>query len=232
MVRYRSRRRRKWRVGTALLLVLVLTVLLVSCVAGSNSLWLLRLFGGDLRVYETESVISLIPTDGVIATELCSAIVFLNVGSVTMQEFHSASQAIRLYRDAILNSLISSNYSAYVGNATLLEAVRQSYPHLTVSILIPESDFENAAAQYLGTSSVSNRNGQLFSYLSKADCYAIPAQIGTRKIAISPIEIAETEHTYRMTFSLDDGEGDSATYSALFLKRSEGNPYLRALTKI
>ena len=48
----------------------------------------------------------------------------------------SASQAVRLYRDAILNSLIGSNYSAYVGNAALLETVEQSYPHLTAAVLM------------------------------------------------------------------------------------------------
>ena len=232
MVRYRSRRRRRWRTGTVLLLILALTVLLVSCVAGSNSLWLLGLFGADLRVYEKEPVTAQLPTDGAIAAQLCAAVEFLNAGSVTMPEFRSASQAVRLYRDAILNSLIGSNYSAYVGNAALLETVEQSYPHLTAAVLIPDSDFENAAAQYLGASSVSNRDGQLFSYLSKADCYMIPTQIGVRKIAVIPTGIAETEHTYRMTFSLDDGEGGSAVYTALFLKRSEGIPYLRALTAV
>ena len=60
----------------------------------------------------------------------------------------------------------------------------------------------------------------------------IPTQIGVRKIAVIPTGIAETEHTYRMTFSLDDGEGGSAVYTALFLKRSEGIPYLRALTAV
>ena len=137
MVRYRSRRRRRWRAGTVLLLILALTVLLVSCVAGSNSLWLLGLFGADLRVYEKEPVTAQLPTDGAIAAQLCAAVEFLNAGSVTMPEFRSASQAVRLYRDAILNSLIGSNYSAYVGNAALLETVEQSYPHLTAAVLIP-----------------------------------------------------------------------------------------------
>ena len=231
MARYRYGKRRRRRLGTVLVLMLALTVLLVSCVAGSSSLWLLGLFGADLGVYEKEPVTALLATDGAVASELCAAVDFLNAGSVYMPEFRSSSKAVRLYRDAILNSLISSHYSAYVGNAALLDAVARNYPHLTASVLIPDADFENAVAQYLGTSSVSNRDGDLFSYLSKADCYTIPTQLPTRQISILPSEIAETKHTYRMTFSLSDGES-TAVYTALFLKRSKGSPYLRALTAV
>ena len=229
MVRYRYGRRRHRRLAVALVLLLSLAVLLVSCVAGGGSLWLLSLFGADLQVYAQEPVLAQLPADGPMASGLCEAVAFLNGGSVDMPVFRSPAKAVRLYRDAILGSLLSGNYAAYVGNAALMEEVSRSYPHLTAAVLVPDSDFENAAAQYLGAGSVSNRSGRFFTYLSRADCYTIPSRLPRGEVSVVPVDIAETEHTYRMRFTLTDSEGNSAAYTALFLKRSEGSPYLRAL---
>ena len=102
---------------------------------------------------------------------------------------------------------------------------------LTASVLIPSSDFESAVNRHLGLSSVSNRNGNLFTYLSRAACYITPLQVKSRTVSISVLQLSETENTYRLGFSLSDPDGSSATYNALFVKRDDGSAYLRALQR-
>ncbi len=228
-VSYRRRRRRK-QSKTAVFLTLLLTaVLLVSCTAGSNAGWFRRLIGADLADYQRESVIASPAADGEIARTLSETVRLLTSGSVNMKEFHSASRAVALYRDEILSSLMSDRYSTYVGNSSLLPTVRESYPRLNASVLIPQADFETAVSRHLGLSSASNRSGALFTYLSKTACYITPLQVKNDTVSISVSSLEETEHTYRLGFTLTDPSGQSASYTALFVKRDDGGAFLRAL---
>lgn len=232
MTRYRRRRRKHLRIGTFILPIFLLSALLVSCVASSGTHWLRELLGTDLAKYRAEEVIAEVPVEGDTARELCSALEMLTSASVHLEEFQTSSQAVRLYRDEILNALLRSNYASYLGNTSLMASVSSNYPRLTASVLIPESDFEGAVTQYLGASSVSNRSGTCFTYLSKSECYITPTQARAMTVTLTPDAVYETLHTYRLQFTLTDRDGSTACYTALFLKRTEGSPYLRALTAV
>ncbi len=227
---YYARRRRRLRTGTVLLLLLGIAVLLVSCVAGSEGLFLGGLFGKRLSGYRAEATLALHGNEEPLAGELCSALAVLCSDNVHLSEFDTPAKAVELYRDDILNSLLRSNYSAYVGHSVLSDAVLKDYPYLSASVLIPEADFENAAARYLGASTVSNRDGNYFAYLSRSDCYTTPTQGKALAVELTPQQIEETQSTYRVQFSLSDNDGNTAAYSALFLKRSDGTAYLRSLS--
>jgi len=230
-VYYRRRRHRRRAKSTLILLFLMPVVLLVSCTAGSNASWFRGLIGADLSSYREESVIAELSANSEQASTLCASLHLLVSNNVHLQEFDSASEAVSLYRDEILNSLMADNYAAYVGNPSLSEAVSVQYPHLTASVLIPDADFESAVNRHLGLSSVSNRNGDLFTYLSRAACYITPLQVKSRTVSISVLQLSETEHTYRLGFTLSDPEGQSEAYNALFVKRDNGSAYLRALQR-
>lgn len=179
--------------------------------------------------YQNESVEGTLDSDGAVAQELCSTVECFLSGNVHLKEFKNGNEALRLYRDELLNSLMRRNYSAYVGNASLCAAVSQSYPHVTASALIPQDDFEAVATHCLGLSSVSNGNGTLFSYLPMAACYIPPTQALPLTVRMSVLSLEETENTYRLFFTLEDTEGQSACYRAMFVKRGEATPYLKTL---
>ena len=229
---YYRRRRRRMRAGTVAILIFLLTVLLVSCVAGSNAMWIPSLFGADVSIYRSEPITAELPTSDTRADELVDAVEILASGSVELTEFHTAAKAISIYRDAILNSLARSNYSSYLGNPALSASVQRNYPYHNAALLIPAEDFENAASRYLGAGSVSNKDGECFSYLGKSACYVTPAQAKALTVSLTPLRLVETERTYRLAFSLTDSEQHSASYEALFVKRSDGSAYLKALEKI
>lgn len=225
------RKRRRARTGAVLILILALAVVLVSCVAGSNPLWIRGLFGTDIASYRAEPVIASHPLDGELAAELCDAVETLTSSSVHLKEFHTTSGALKLYRGELLNALVRKNYALYVGNTSLSSAVSQNYPFIDAAVMIPESDFENAAARYFGTSDISNKDASYFSYLSKAACYITPVQAQALTVTVTAEEITETQNTYRMIFTLTDDSGATASYEALFHKRAEGSPYLKALNE-
>ncbi len=229
---YYQRRRKRRRGLTVLLLLFLVSVFLVSCVAGNNSLWVRRLFGADLRAYRAETVLTQHLVDSDLSRDLCSSVEVLATGSVELDAFDSPSDAVRLYRDELLNALMRDNYSQYLGNPTLCRSVSEQYPHLNASVMIPASDFENAAIRYLGASSVSNRDGERFSYLSRSSCYLAPTQARSLSVTCTPLALEETASTYRLSFSLTDEDGNTASYLALFVKRTEGSAYIRSLEVI
>lgn len=229
---YYRRRRRRMRAGTVAILIFLLAVLLVSCVAGSNAMWLPSLFGADVRIYQAEPIVVELPTDGARAKELTNAVEILVSSSAELTEFRSSKDAIRIYRNEILNALARSNYSAYVGNPTLSASLRQNYPHLNAALAIPAEDFENAASRYFGAGAVTNKDSECFSYLGKSACYVTPAQAKSLTVTLTPESLVETERTFRFAFALTDSDGHSVPYNALFVKRSDGSAYLKALEKV
>ena len=220
------------RKSTLFLLLFLLSALLVSCTAGSNAAWIRSLLGTDVASYRSEEVKATLDPESETAQELCATMEYFLSGSVQLREFRNSIQALRLYRDEILNALMRRNYSSYVGNPTLSAAVSRSYPQITASVLIPQDDFETAASYCLGLSSVSNGNGKLFSYLPRAACYIPPSQAKALTVRMSVRSLEETENTYRLFFMLEDAEGQSACYSAMFVKRGEGSAYLKSLTAV
>lgn len=232
IVAHRRRRRRHMRKSTLFLLLFLLTALLVSCTAGSNSVWIRSLLGADVAAYRAEPVTATLDQTDEIAEELTDVMEHFLSSSVYLKEFQNGNQALRLYRDELLNDLMRRNYGAYVGNPTLCVAVSRSYPQMSASVLIPASDLETVASHCLGLSSVSNGNGKNASYLPRAACYIPPQQARALTVQMTVLSLEETENTYRLSFKLEDAEGQSACYRAMFVKRNGGTPYLKTLNKI
>jgi len=222
-------RRRRWRVGTLLLLILLTTLFLVSCVAGSNVLWIKGLLGWDVDDYVAEDTDRVLATDGEVAAELSGMVQMLTADSIRLEGFRTTSQAVKLYRDAILNDMLRSNYARYTGNGRLIEEAQAAYPYTVLSTLIPTSDFENTVYRYFGGTSVDHRNGDAFSYLDRAEVYTSAVQARACGVEVAVTSVEETANTYRMRFALSDGENVSEEYTAIFVKREDGSCYWKAL---
>jgi len=228
----RSYRRRKRRVSRGMLIVLLLlvTVFMVSCVAGSDPLWIREVFGLDVVHYDEEPALHSCATDGEIANSLSCIVGSLTTArSLSLPTFDSSKEGVSLYRDAILNDLLREHYLLYTGNPSTLSDLSSAYPGRTVTTLIPESDFESAAVRYFGTGSVRHKNGTVFEYLDRVDGYTAPLQAWETGTHVQVEQLEETEHTFRMTFRLSDGEDCSIPYRAVFAKREGGSCYLYSL---
>lgn len=230
-MRYRSRRgRRRNRKWTLAILLLLTAVFLVSCVAGSNPLWIRSMFGIDAANYRQETAEATLATDGQTAEELCDVLGVLLSGSLELQPFQSTAQAVKYYRDAVLNDMLRDHYSAYTGNTALLSAAEAAYPHTVLSTLIPKADFENAVYRVFGGTAVRHASGNVFSYLARSNAYTAPLQAWEITVGVEVRILVETAHTYRMEFVLFNGTEESAVYTAVFVKREDGNPYIYSLS--
>lgn len=217
------------RVGLAILLLLLCSVLLVSCMAGPNALWIRGIFGLDVNDYFEEDPLRQLQPDGAAATLLANMITIIVSDSIYLTPFSGTSEAVRIYRDAILNDMLRDDYSRYTGNREAVDAVARAYPYLSAATLIAKDDFENVVFRYFGGTSVSHRGGNAFSYLSRAGYYTSPLQARECVAEVTILELYETEHTYRMQFILTANGESSDVYTAVFVKRDDGSCYWKAL---
>ena len=222
-------RRRRWRTGTFLLLVLLTTLFLVSCVAGSNVLWIKGLLGWDVDDYASETAEHVLETDGEVARQLSDMVEILTSDSVHLQGFRTTAQAVKLYRDAILNDMLRTDYARYTGNGKWIAAAEGAYPNTVLSTVIPTADFENTVYRYFGGTSVDHKNGDAFSYLDRASAYTSAMQARACGVEVVILSLEETANTYRMRFVLTDDCETSAEYTAIFVKREDGSCYWKAL---
>ena len=230
-MRYRYRRRhRRTNKGTLVLLLLLTAVFLVSCVAGSSPLWIRGVLGVDAANYTTEPVERTLSTDGETAARLGVMVQALSNGSAELKPFRNTTQAVKHYRDAILTDLLRQNYSLYVGNSAEIQRTQGSYPDTFFSVVVPQSDFENAVFRYFGGTGVHHGNGKTFSYLSRADAYTAPLPSWQGDVSLTVLSLVESANTYRMTFALSDDAGEH-TYCAVFVKRDDGGCYFYSLSK-
>ena len=226
--RHTRHRRRHTNRGVFALMLLLTAVFLVSCVAGSNPLWIRGMFGVDAANYAAEPSERVLTVDCEQSAELCDMVEILISDGVTLRPFRSTSQAVRQYRDCILNDMLRDHYALYTGNADALAKLNNAYPNHAMLTLIPETDFENAVYRYFGGSNVSHKSGEVFEYLSRADAYTAPVQAWEAQAELAVLKLEETAHTYRMTFTLTDGDA-SADYFAVFVKRDDGSCYFYSL---
>lgn len=227
--RYR-RRKRRIKITVSLIAVLLCSVFLVSCMASANVTWVRALLGFDVTDYSGESTVAELSGTDLRCAELCEMVgILVAEKGLQLSPFSSTSEAVALYRDAILGDMLRDNYSLYTGNREELDRVAGIYPQMQVSTLIPASDFENTVFRYFGGNSVKNENGALYSYLNRASCYTAPVQMTPSRAEICVESVVETQNTYRMQFTLADGEECSDVYTAIFLKRDDGSCYFRAL---
>lgn len=227
--RYRRRRRRRSHRGALVLILVLVTLFLVSCVAGSNPLWLRSLFGVDAASYEKEEVEAVLPTDGARAAELCDMVEILTRGNIELEGFRSTSQAVKLYRDEILNDMLRDHYTLYTGNSPALSRGGAATGIPVIATFIPAKDFEATVYRYFGGSSVKHADGGVFRYLKDAEGYTAPVQAQQSGVKISVSSLEETEHTYRMTFTLSRGNETSEVYRTVFVKRGDGTCYFYSL---
>ena len=142
----------RWRIGVAVVAVFLSALLLVSCVAGSNALWVRGILGLDIGAYAAEPVEQSLPVAGDVALGLCETVRTVLTDDIRLSEFRGTSQAVKLYRDEILNSLLRSDYAAYTGRGEDIEQVAASYPTLSVATLISAKSFETVVARHFGGS--------------------------------------------------------------------------------
>ncbi|MBQ9131577.1 MAG: hypothetical protein IJX62_03800 [Clostridia bacterium] len=226
--RYRRRRRRA-RTGTLALLLLLTAAFLVSCVAGSNSLWIKGVLGLDAHAYAAEPTVTVMDSTGDTVAELTDMVEILAAGSIRLQGFRNTSQLLRHYRDAILNDMLRDHYSLYTGNGQALSAAEQGNPYFSLSTAIPAKDFENTVNRYFGGSATSHKDGDVFQYISRAQVYTAPVQTWECSVDVLVDRVEETLHTYRLYFRLTDGEELSGLYTGVFVKREDGSCYFRSL---
>jgi len=220
------------RIGLAILLLLLSSVLLVSCMAGPNALWIRGIFGLDVNDYLSEAPIRQLQADGAAAAMLTNIVGIVVGDSIHLAPFSGTGEAVRIYRDAILNDMLRDDYSRYTGNRDAIDATERAYPYLSTATLISKEDFENVVFRFFGGTTVSHKNGDVFSYLSRAGYYTSPLQARECSAEISVLEIYETEHTYRMQFVLTANGDASNVYTAVFVKRDDGSCYWKALRVI
>ena len=228
----RARRRRR-RIHTTITLIAVLlcSVFLVSCMASANVTWVRAMLGYDVTDYEAEETVTLLSASDDRVGELCSMVDILSAErGISLEEFSNTSEAVSLYRDAILGYMLRGNYSRYTGNRDEMERVNAAYPQMQFSTVIPASDFENTVFRYFGGVSVKNESGELYSYLKRAQCYTAPMQTRATGTELDVQSLEETANTYRMRFTLSDGTECSGIYTAVFLKRDDGTCYFRSLS--
>ncbi len=223
-------RRRRWRTGTFVLFVLLTALLLVSCVAGSNVLWVKGFMGWDVEEYIAEPTVDKLAIDGKIADDLVGAVKILLSNSVRLQEFRGTREAVEYYRDAILNDMLRNHYTKYTGKRADLDEVAKVAPYLSLSTLISAKDFENTVYRYFGGTDVTHSSGRAFSYLKSVNYYTSPIQASDCDVTVSVTDLEESENTYRMQFTLRDDRSASASYTALFVKRTDGTAYWKSLT--
>ena len=217
------------RIGLTILLLLLSSVLLVSCMAGPNALWIRGIFGLDVNDYFSETPLRQLQPDGAAAALLRNMVTIIVSDSIHLSPFSGTGEAVRIYRDAILNDMLRDDYSRYTGNRQAVDAVERAYPYLSAATLIAKNDFENVVFRYFGGTSVSHKSGDAFSYLSRAGYYTSPMQARECVAQIEILELYETEHTYRMQFILTANGESSDVYTAVFVKRDDGSCYWKAL---
>lgn len=217
------------RIGLAILLLIILSAVLVSCMASPNALWIRGLFGLDVNDYFGEAPLRQLQPDGATATLLTNTVTIIVSDNIHLSSFSGTSEAVSLYRDEILNDMLRDDYSRYTGNRKALDNVTRSYPYLSASTLIAKEDFENVVFRFFGGTSVKHKSGNAFSYLNRAGYYTSPVQTRECTAEVTVLELYETEHTYRMQFTLTANGETSNVYTAIFVKRSDGSCYWKAL---
>ena len=225
----RRMKQRSTRVGILLLLLLFIAVFMVSCVAGTNPLWIQGLFGADIKAYAGEETLAMRAEDSAEVAEMCATLRMLVGNGTHLEPFRNSSQAVNLYRDRILNAMLGEGYLRYSGDSAASAAVAATDPQLSACLLIPAADFESTVVRLFGAGEVSNKSGEYFTYLSRSGYYTIPVEPWTSPVSIAVLSCEETANAFRLSFVLEDESEVSDSYTAYFVKRSDGSFYLRGL---
>ncbi len=186
--------------------------------------------GFDTHDYEGEEILETHDGESETAAELAEMLKILTIHSPVLTPFNGANEAMESCRDSVLNYMLNESYAKYTGNITLLDQVKDAYPHMQVSAIIPAEDFENTVYTYFGgRQKIKNVGSTLFVYLEKVHAYITVAQPQESSVQFEIQKIEETENTYRVYFYCTLHEEVSPAYKALIIKRDDGNSYFRYL---
>ncbi len=221
-------RDRRWRVGLCAFLIFLAAVFLVSCMAGSGVLFAGGVFLPESDRIPTEPTVRELGVDGVLAGRLCETVRGVVGNRLSLPTFYGEREANDTFREDLLFGMLASGYSSYVGNRDLIGRAEEAYPRTAFVILIPREDLEARAARYFG-GGISHADAGAFRYLDRVGMYTTAAPLAARGITVKVRSLAETEHTYRMTFALTDGSESSPVYVAIFEKQDGGSFVWRAL---
>ncbi len=212
------------------ILSFLLAALMLLCVAGCDGQTASDLLGNKSEDYSGEVPIDDIDSATVIST-MTLTVTALTVNSVDLPEFSTPSEVIGTCRDAILNYMLTSDYSRFGSNTKLLSEIAQQYPDMTVTAAIGTKDYESTLYTLFGYSgTVRHSETKRFSYLSKVTAYVPTAPATVSNVALDIQSAIETEHTYQMSFFAMLEDEISPLYTALFVKKDDGM-YLQSLSK-
>lgn len=229
-----KRRRRSYSkrrtVGICLILFLFLVTFLASCIAASGETLIETVFPKDASVYVDEPIMGELALDGAEVAQMQSVIRVLVMGNTSLPVFERSSESVTLYRDAVLNALLRDHYSLYTGKAP--NAMQDTSDSALLTTTIPAADFENAVRYYFGNVNVRHKSGAVYSYVSRSNTYITALQPWACDVDMTVTQVEESEHTYRLYFTLSDASGNAESYCAMFVKRADTVPYLQMLKKI
>lgn len=210
--------------GVALFLAfLCLTSCLTAC-------QLMDKLGFDTYDYMSEKVVVTHAADSETAEVLESFLQILITDSPYLATFENMSDAIRLYRDAVLTYMLDTGYAKYSGNTELLAKAEQEYPEYNITQIIPESEFEATMYRCFGGNvMLTHRDGERFKYLSKVGAYISPVTPTSSGLTADITALSETDKTYRVHFKVVGDDISSEEYFALVIKREDGTLYIKKL---
>ncbi len=214
----------------AVFILAVLVASLSSCAdMGEMYNSVMTMLGFDMNDYENEAAIRFPDEDDEIYGQIEGIVAILIYDSVYITPFESTRDAASGNADAILNYMLKTSYSAYSGNPELLSQAEEAYPQYHITTLIPKADLESYVYRYFGgDSSVQHSSSARFTYLSRVDAYTTTGVAATSEVAVDVTECVETAHTYRVAFTLAEGD-ETADYTALIRKREDGTLYMKHL---
>lgn len=209
--------------------MLVALMMLSSCSAAES---FMSSLGFDMHDYSGEAVTAEHTADSDISLRLADMVQMLLLNTPYLEPFSKMSEALDIYRDAVLNYMLGEEYAKYSGNLTLLDSAAREYPQLVITTAIPVSDFEAVMYRCFGGSDkVTNRDGKYFTYLDKISAYTAVSGVITSSVEVTVTECVETKNTYRLTFYNTLGSSVSPEYTAMIIKREDGTLYFKSLTE-
>ena len=210
--------------------VILMTPFFLLTLYGCGARDFLSTLGFDTHDYEGEEIVETYDGDCEKAEELTNMLEVLTVNTPRIAPFDGANEAMKACRDAVLNYMLNREYAKYTGNITLMDQVKETYPQMQISAIIPADDFENFVYTYFGgKQKIKNITSTLFVYLEKVNAYITVAQPQENSIDYNIQKIEETQNTYRVYFTCSLHDEISPTYKTLIIKREDGNCYFRYL---
>lgn len=221
------------RILRAVSVIMLLPLILFSLGSCSLKNSFLSFLGYDIYDYEGEPVTGTVDPESDEVAELKEMIKMLSVRSPEIPEFSSEKEALDKCRDSLLNYLLSTGFSMYMGNTELLEEAKKEYPHMQLISVISASDFENFVYTYFGGSTrIKHESTELFVYLDKTEAYTAVSASMENNIDVNVISCEKTERTYRLTFRNELNGKVSPVYRALIIHRADGSNYFKSVKKV